>query len=76
MAKSYPHIDVRCNECYQLVRLPLVYETDEDRWNRIDNANDDARPQVQYDTTEAKGWDFRKGGRDFCPDCTEKFQHE
>jgi hypothetical protein len=73
MSKSYPHIDIKCNDCEVItLGVPIIYESDNDRWTRMAT-----NPIAQYDPNY-KGWKLSDGVTepDYCPRCVEKRQTE
>jgi hypothetical protein len=70
MAKSYPVIDIKCNECGSEVKYKIPYESDLDRWTRAGRRDTTIFIPPQY-----RGWTIRGGntGTDLCPKCTKEF---
>lgn len=71
MAKSFSILSIKCNECGAVTDAPINYESDRDRWTRIEVEGAIASVPQNYG-----GWTIRYGSNhgDFCPDCTKNFE--
>jgi hypothetical protein len=69
VAKSYPIMDVKCNECGDAVAIEIPYRNEFDRWTRASS-----NEPVAWVPKNFGGWALAPGndGSDYCPKCVEK----
>lgn len=68
MAKSFPVIDIKCDECGKEMSIGLEYDNERERWLNATHV---------YVRDNHSGWQIRFGGgvRDYCKECNHKFDH-